>query len=412
MNQKNKKLEGIVYFLNLYFGMIFFVVYGILGLTYSGSSGDRTFIYGYMILDVLVLIYFAFNTFRYGLGEKGIIMLLIALFFLAVYYIAPPYSEDGIQDGRIFLAESLPAIMIAIILAKTNRLNMISRYYDVLNIVLTIGLLLNFRMFTSGAIGGLAGTTNYQALSYTAAFAFSINVFGLFAGNFYPERFTVFRSSAFYVVELIFLPIQMLACIMSGGRGGAILIILSFIVVLYYANKWKKKKSRTIFTVLGIAAFGLLALSFLPEQYSDPIFNGLNRQFSYISNGGIDMGETSDRDITYGDALDAFYESPAFGYGIYKYADKLGFYPHNIFLQVMVQGGVFYLIIFVTFITVLFVKALRMLKDSTNSLLIIIALYPFVLLLFSGSYTRDPLFWFLVTYLFVVNYTPKSKLIA
>ena len=124
------------------------------------------------------------------------------------------------------------------------------------------------------------------------------------------------------------------------------------------------------------------------------------------------MGETSDRDITYGDALDAFYESPAFGYGIYKYADKLGFYPHNIFLQVMVQGGVFYLIIFVTFITVLFVKALRMLKDSTNSLLIIIALYPFVLLLFSGSYTRDPLFWFLVTYLFVVNYTPKSKLIA
>lgn len=54
-----------------------------------------------MILDVLVLIYFAFNTFRYGLGGKGIIMLLIAL-FLAVYYIAPPYSEDGIQDGRIF----------------------------------------------------------------------------------------------------------------------------------------------------------------------------------------------------------------------------------------------------------------------------------------------------------------------
>ena len=412
MNRKNKSLESIVYFLNLYFGMIFFVVYGILGLTYTGSSGDSTFVYSYMALDILVLIYFIYNSLRYGMGGKGIIMLIIALIFLAVYYFDPPHSEDGIQDGRIFLAESVPAILIGIVLAKTNRLNTLARFYDVLNIVLTIGLLLNFRMFTSGAIGGLAGTTNYQALSYTAALAFSINIFGLLAGSFYPDRFKFFNSSIFYVIELLFLPVQILACIMSGGRGGAILIILSFIAVFYYVNKWKKKKSKTIFTLLGVAAIGLLVLSILPEQYSDPIFNGLNRQFSYISRGGIDMGETSNRDITYGEALEAFNESPAFGYGLYKYADRLGYYPHNIFLQVMVQGGIFYLSIFILCMIVLFVKAFRMLRDSSNSLLIIIALYPFVQLLFSGSYTRDPLFWFLVTYLFVVNKPSTSKLVV
>lgn len=413
MKQKSLTLESIIYFLNLYFGVIFFVVYGILGLTYSGSSSsDRSFVYGYMVLDIIVLVFFIANSLRNSLHGTEIVMLVIAFLFLGVYYFAPPHTEDGIQDGRIFIAESLPAILIAIVLAKSNRLNTLSRYYDLLNVMLTIGLILNFRIFTSGSIGGLAGTTNYQALSYTAALAFSINIFGLLAGDFYPERFRVFKSTFFYVLELMFLPVQMLACIMSGGRGGAILIILSFIVVFYYANKWKKKKSRTILTLLGIAAIGILLLSILPDQYSDPISNGLSRQFSYIGDNGIDMGKTSNRDITYGKALEAFYENPVFGYGLYRYADKLGFYPHNIFLQVMVQGGVFYLLMFVLFMFLVFRKAFKMLNDSSNSLLIITALYPFVQLLFSGSYTRNPLFWFLVSYLSVVKTTSKSKYVV
>ena len=389
--------------------MIFFAVYGILGLTYSGSSEDSSFVYGYVFLDVLVLIYFIYNSLRNGLGGRGIIMLFVSLFFLTVYVLDPPHSKVGIQDGYLFFAESLPAILIAIVLAKTDQLNTLSRYYDVLNIVLTISLLLNFKMFTSGAIGGIAGTTNYQALAYTAAFAFSINIFSLLAGSFYPERFGFFKSWFFYVVELMFLPVQILACIMSGGRGGAVLIILSFIIVVFYAYKWEKRISRTIVTILGITVLGFFVLRVLPDQYSEPILNGLNRQFSYISKSGIDMGETSNRDIVYAEALAAFRERPAFGYGLFKYADRLGSYPHNIFLQVMVQGGVFYLLLFAIFMLALFIKAFKMLNDSSNSLLIIIALYPFVLLMFSGSYTRDPLFWFLVTYLFVINNTSKSN---
>lgn len=401
--------ESIIYFVNLYFGLIFFAVYGILGLTYSGASNDRGFVYGYMALDIIVLIYFLSNILRHGIHGRDLVMLLIATVFLVVYFVSPPYSEDGIQDGRIFIAESIPAILIGIVLAKTDRLNSLSKYYDILNLILTIGLALNFGLFTSGVIGGLAGTTNYQALSYTAALAFSINLFGILAGKFYPERFKIFNSSFYFVVELVFLPVQILACIMSGGRGGAILIILSFIVVLFYSNKWNKRKSRTLFALLAVAVSGLLVISFLPEQYLDPILNGLNRQFSYIGKEGIDMSETSNRDFAYTEALQAYSESPVYGYGLYKYADRLGFYPHNIFLQVMVQGGTLYLFIFVVSMIAILIKAFRMLKDSSNSLLIIIALYPVVQLLFSGSYTRDPLFWFLVSYIFIVKTPSKNR---
>ena len=119
------------------------------------------------------------------------------------------------------------------------------------------------------------------------------------------------------------------------------------------------------------------------------------------------MSRTSGRDIVYATILKSISKRPIFGYGIFNSnASEHG--AHNIFLELLLQGGIIYLLFWII-VFYLFVRRLLLIikYDNSNLILIPLSVYPFTLLLFSGSYLEQPLFWFVIAYVF--NYSQKQN---
>lgn len=395
-------MSSLVYFLNLYFSKFFFVILGIIGTDYAGAENNSSFVLGYMALDLLVLFFFLKHIIKYGIHGKEKTLISLIVVVLLIYVCSNLSNDDGINDGRIFIAETIPAILMAIIVAREGLLRKMDKYYDIAMLVVSLSLVLNFRLFLSGHLG-LGTEKNYQALSYTAAFAYSLNIFGIALGKYYHNRYSFFKTKTFMAIEILLLPIQVLSCVLSGGRGGAIVIVVYTILALYYSAKWNKNGYTIIGVVVGLLIVLGTAISFIPKEYSDNFMTGFGRLFSYVTSNGIDMGATSNRDETYGAALKAFWESPILGYGLFEYADVLGFYPHNMFLSALVQGGLIYFFIFTMTFLFLLRKGFVMLKNSDNAILLILIFYPTLNLFFSGSYIRDANFFFVFCYLFLLS---------
>ena len=114
---------------------------------------------------------------------------------------------------------------------------------------------------------------------------------------------------------------------------------------------------------------------------------------------------TSGRNYVYQDAIKAIENNPL-GYGMFSYEKQLPEqpYPHNLFLEWAMQWGVLYAIFQILFILLLFIYFRRwLLRDESLIILVPIIVYQFTLLLFSGSYMQEPLYWFSIAFLLSFN---------
>ena len=121
------------------------------------------------------------------------------------------------------------------------------------------------------------------------------------------------------------------------------------------------------------------------------------------------MKQTSYRDIVYNEVLIKIKDRPLLGYGMFKQMDymKNWMYPHNFFLEVLLSGGIVYLL-FILFVSYVFYKKMIYLigLDISHVLLLSIFGFTFVQLMLSGTYLSTPFFWFLGSYVF--SYPTKS----
>ena len=250
-----------------------------------------------------------------------------------------------------------------------------------------------------------------QSLSYYCAFAFSLNLYFLLFGDEIKDRFKFTQSIIYKVICILLLVIQMLVTLSSGGRGGFILALVSAIVLVFmrFAHKGHSKFQTSAALVM-IITIVLVVINYLPENIINAVDTGSERTFSYISGSGIDMTETSNRDDVYGIAMADIRNSPVFGYGLLmKGTSAEGSHPHNIFLEVMLQGGTLYLMLFIALMISLFKRLRRLLRNGHKTFIIPVALYPIVMLCFSGSYITSGLFFFVITYILCCDVKIKEK---
>lgn len=216
------------------------------------------------------------------------------------------------------------------------------------------------------------------------------------------ERFIFFQRRLFRYFT-VFLLICLAICVaVSGGRGGMVLMLLYFIVVPLLLKK-NFIRIFIIYLFVGIVAF--LIINYLMSGNSELatyLDYGLNRAFEYLSSDGVDMSKTSNRDDAYSFALNLIQESPLFGYGFFRTIGEFG-YPHNFFLEILLDGGVVLLLITMGILIAIFKKIILMIKLKCNMIIIILSLYTFISLLFGGSYLLRGLFWFCVSYLLSSN---------
>lgn len=390
------KLKCWVYPFSFLGAEMFSAFCGITG--YKQEEGDILYLYYMISLFALTMILIIHDIFILGKPFSKTV-LLIPIIFTICYFSdisseSPPLEWTK-KSYRFFLLFSLPPMFIASLIAKNRSIERMYKYLDVVLIILGIGMIAKLpEMMIGGFIDG------YNNISYQSALAFGFIYYGLLSKR--EDRFKFLNNKLFKLVSIVMCVLLLLTSLSSGGRGG---VVFLFALAAFISFTFIKKRNifRVLFFVVPLGLIGTAILSNLVQNSAleNTLKRGIDRAFSYISSSGIDMTQTSNRDIVYELARKNIEENPYTGHGVFHTIGSYG-YPHNIFLEILEGGGIFYFAFWIIILIICMKKAYFAIKIEQNLLFLVpLFMYPCINLLFSGSYLMNSVFWFSIIFILV-----------
>ena len=308
---------------------------------------------------------------------------------------------------KYFFLWSYPAILSGIYFARKEKsLKILYKYIDIFIFISTISIMKSTigQFVLAENFNGIAGAS-YQTLSYISAFSYGINLYMIINGK-NNLRYSVFTGKLYKCIEYIFLFIQVFCALMSGGRGGIVLIFIYTIYYIFLYTDFRDiyKFFKLLILILISIIFIIFALELLLKN--DVFKTSFDRVFQFISPaGGINWKGTSGRDIIYSEAIKEINENLMFGIGLFNME---GYY-HNIFIDILRSGGLIYLIFVFIFAIITLMKLNLINKyEDKNKVFSVILIYPLVMLMFSGSYTTVSELWFCIS--FIISYRVRGDL--
>lgn len=391
-------IKGFIYAITLLEAPTFFAIYAITGRTYAGSESS----YAYIIYMVMLLVIQALILIRRGtMKRKELGWLIVPLVFVGLAWIFSAINHEtlNMNNVRNIILWQYTGILLAINLNSFDFDNCVVKSLVILMLVITIGsivtVLLPFlrgRALYVSAGYSLTGSS-FQAQSYYTALCVGISIFMLSVST---------KTGTAKIAAYILVAVQLLCVILYAGRGGMVLALAYLLAFFMFNNQEsvgvENKLLRILAYFLALVIIFLLLKSIIAA--SPMLQRRFGRVFSYLSNGGIDMSQTSNRDVVYSKAIDYIKKSPVFGYGILGYLqlDGLKRYPHNIVLEMMLEGGIIYLLLWIFVIVSGFRRIRHEISEDRFKILVVIAMFSAVKLTFSGSYSCEMLFWFAVVF--------------
>lgn len=403
------KLKCWVYPLSFLGAEMFSAFCGITG--YEQKEESSLYLYFMMTLFFLSMFLVVHDIFIKRKSYNKTV-LLIPVFFTICYFFDVNSEqiplEWTIKSYQFFIFFSLPSIMIASIMAKSRRVESLYKNIDLIMFVLGVGMIAYLpKMVYVGEI-----IKGYNNISYQSALALGYLYYGLLSKR--EDRYAIFKTKLFRIISIVMCIFLALTSLASGGRGGVVfLLALVSIISFIFVNKKNIMTVVFIIVPLGILSIIIIA-NFVHDSVLNDVFDsGIARAFSYLTSNGIDMSQTSNRDIVYEVAMKNIEKNPYTGYGIFHTIGAFG-YPHNIFLEMIEGGGLCYFFFWIIIIVKCFSRGYKIVKSYSNmSFLIPLFLYPCTMLLFSGSYVMNGPFWFFVCYSLCFKKIPiieKSKI--
>lgn len=292
-----------------------------------------------------------------------------------------------------FVVLATPAILSGFILSYFNFTNYIILFCKILLFTIVIGVTNEVLIpFFSGSLPPIVsfGGSSYQYLSYASAYAFGLNLYFYLSNHYFKSK--LLSKILYYFI----LSVLLFSVIFSGGRGGILLILAYYFYFLFFSSHVVKLKARYLLIeyLFIIILLFILNPNFI-YQFLD--LDGWSRIFEYLNDDlSINWSGTSGRDEIFLEAISFILLRPIFGYGVFDIFNFIG-YPHNFFLEILLSGGFAFLILFLLFtIKIIYPVVNRLIKR--NSIIVVIGIYPFVNLLFSGSYLANSEFWFVLSF--------------
>ena len=322
--------------------------------------------------------------------------------FLVLYLLTGAMNGFGERQYQSYLlafgVRCVPGVFCAIALANNQRYFMqMQKWLQVFVILYAIGV--SIAVFTATGSNQLNDKftvgVNYQELSYCAAFAFNIDLYiVMFWDDIHKFRF--FRSSFWRWIDIALL-FLLLYCMMSGGGRGAILDIIAVTVFLIYVKRGFKLNFRVIIGAIIFITVVFIGVYIFADKTGNAGAQRLVRFFIEREDFVLDR-----RAMLRESALKAFSNNPILGNGIGSIFHVAGFYSHNIFTDILAEGGV----IMITIVALMLLNILRSIKaliedNHGNVLIYVIFLSSFVNLLFSGYYLGEGGIWFSVAYILI-----------
>lgn len=409
-------MKNLIYLIVLFAAPFFFSITAILGLGYYGEAGDNTYRF-YCIACFLIGIFtFLSNYIHQNHPPRNFISILIITIFVVVGALSD-YTSD--KSWLCLVAFCLPSTFIGIYYANRRSVIEMEKWLDVVALIITIAL--PIMVYRLNVIRFEGGGSYSQSLSYYAALCFLINLFILKYGHT-NRRFSFFRTYFYKLFVYFMFTVYVLVILVSGGRGGFVTLFLGIFVFLL---TFRGSRLRMFGLILSTAMVGIIvSVSFLicaEENILTTFEENSERVFSYLSSSGIDMNETSGRNSVFEKSIRLFNNSPIIGYGLFSYKEILDKninlpYPHNLFLEWLLQGGLLLCTIGL-FILYMFITRLKQIIKENEDFIIILpfVIYPFTMLMYTGSYMEEPFFWFCMTLVFnykLVNFKNKKLVSA
>ena len=390
-------MKDLILSLSIFTSTIFFSISTILGQNPEDTSGYHLFAAGYAVVCVFVL-WIESQRYRKRMKVSNILSLFVLFVIVTIGLFSDSTNNTYFQQYIVF---SIPAALVGMYYGSKQDVSLLIKWLDVYFIIITISVFVSFPQYYSSR---LFGEELYsQKLSYESAFVLLLNVF-LLADTNRSRHFNFTNTKLYRAFAIIIIPLLLFIIILSGGRGGFLTLLFGFIVFLY-ANKRKRRHVfRYIIVVTAIIFVAyLVAMQTLDPTVYDFASESFGRIFSYISDGKIDMSQTSGRDEILTKAFSLIKSKPILGYGFFNYINSLGTYPHNIFVEWLLQGGILFFVFSVCLTLRFYIKILNMIKHDNSFVVILpIFIYPLTELLFSGTWVSNPFLWFSLFY--VWNY--------
>lgn len=407
-------MKEFFFTVSLNISLLFFAIYAILGKSFNIETDSLIYIItsiSFAIASILIVVVDQLKSPKpFIINKINLFFYSLPFIFCLFYLIENPTSENGFRYFSIYLTFTLPSIFIGLNIGVNNLLQNMIKWWEFIMLILSLALLLSIPSIIITKVISIGGGLDYQRISYLAAFAYSINLYFILFGSNH-NRLNFCYSKTYKILSILILVLQTAIVFISGGRGGFILLILATFVLFYIKKRNGFNFKLFIKNILLVTSFVFLFFYFMPSELLEVIEKGNKRLFAYFTPNGIDFSEISGRDVYYSKAFEFVKERPINGYGIFGFVDQTGDYPHNLILEILLQGGILLLIIWIVIFTK-FYKKVKFLINADRSNMIIIALfiYPIVELMFSGSYILSPLFWFVISYVFNCNFRAKNNL--
>lgn len=205
----------------------------------------------------------------------------------------------------------------------------------------------------------------------------------------------------------------------EGTRGAVASILLLLLLVVYIKISKKTNKDFIYIYPLIMTFIAFICYVFIKNLdrfliWMDNILSKLGIEIATITKS-VNMlqdngltGILNGRDIVYEKAINLIANSPLFGNGIGIYADiNNGTYPHNLFIQLLVEGGLLLLTPFVILFIICLWELLRVWDNNDNKIRYFI-LFLFIVcipkLMLSSYLWREPSFW-LLTFILISRST-------
>ena len=358
--------EGVVF--RLYSGILAVVVAFVFFLSIHRIP-RRIYIGGLLLCAIIILLYFSTRCFYDEVNNR--------------------YTSYFLSMGVRFI----PAVLTGMYMLSHDDI-MKKVEYALLPFILLYTITLASVAFTANIGVNIAQTfntdfLNYQSISYYSIFAFGFNMYLIVQCS---NSYTRYRRYILIALAIL----QVIITIMAGGRGA---FVLGCVFTLYFALKHITLSKLISYILIGLAV--LLTINAILSD--NEIFKmGFERIFNFF--GNTEAIGTDNRWIRWNLAWNAFTKSPVFGHGLGSVFYEVGFYSHNIFTDMLCEGGVVLFLIFI-FVLMKFIRASQILitEDYRNEIIVIVFLCSFVMNSFSGYYLSDTGIWLSLTYVLCKN---------
>lgn len=393
----------------LYVTIVFLTIIPLFGISYTSSEESPIYliaVIGSNLFSIGYIFWQELRNHKQGRGPVWPYFIPVAILF--VYASEMAFGDMGETANKMvtaFCASAASAIWIGVYCYRFDKFHLLAKNLEVLALISTAGLIVSLpQMYSEGEYSTIGGGGGHQTISYVAAICCSIFLIGANLKKSESRfRYKIFSNEIYKKIALLLAVVNIVICIVGGGRGGAVLLIVNVIATFFYLLRTSFWKTSAV-AVLGCLLFYAVSSNISVWGIDRMFATGFERAFSFIASSGIDMSETSDRNIVYAVAVQLIEVAPFFGYGVFHQYDLCQQYmsqpySHNLFYELLLQGGILYLIFWLVICWKTMLRIHRLiLRGSYYNYLIPIASYPFIMLMFSGTYLVSSVFWFSVVF--------------